>query len=228
MEQLDEAAVALTLFFDLKKALDTEGVEYTPPLMGIPLARFYLAHTLFEKQKLVEAKEVGLAYLEDVVEAGPQAIINMPNGMLGRIVSDAERAASRFKTRASSKEAQADAYTMLAIVAERLEGPAATVPHFEKTIELGNDKQQAEAHDNLARTYHALQDSAKHAEHVELSKVVRERIAAAEEAARRKKEEEAAKEREEGAPDDESGGVAAALAGGGDERVPDVSEAGGS
>lgn len=200
----------------------------------------------------------GLAYLDDVAAAGPQKILNMPSGMLGRVVTDAERAASRFKARASSDEAQADAYTMLAIIAERLEGPEATIPHFEQTVALGNDKQcafeaaqhafaadpsthirgllcarsnwalsggtiplrrhpfeplwrafsrvcgawthvmhvsrKAEAHDNLARTYAALKDGAKHAQHTALAREVRERIAAAEEAERKKKAEEASKE----------------------------------
>ena len=35
--RLDEAATALTLFFNLRTALDAEGIDYTPPLLGIPL-----------------------------------------------------------------------------------------------------------------------------------------------------------------------------------------------
>ena len=77
--------------------LDAEVVEYSPPLTGLPLARFYYAHALFNKQRLPEAKAQLSAYFVDVEAAGPQKILNMPDGMLGRAVSDAERAASRFK-----------------------------------------------------------------------------------------------------------------------------------
>ena len=66
-------------------------------MTGLPLARFYYAHALFNKQRLPEAKAQLSAYFVDVEAAGPQKILNMPDGMLGRAVSDAERAASRFK-----------------------------------------------------------------------------------------------------------------------------------
>ena len=99
------------------------------------------------------AKEAIARYFEDVEAAGPQRILNMPKGMLGlnREITDMERTASRWKVRASSNECKGDAHTMLACIAERLEGLEAAVPHFLKTIELGNDHQKEEAHDNRRR-----------------------------------------------------------------------------
>ena len=185
----EEAIAALRAAFRLRDELAGDAPE---PLMGWPIARFYYAHSLFETQKLREAKVQALAYLDDVAAAGPQKILNMPSGMLGRVVKDNERAASRFKVRACSTEAQCDAYTMLAIVSERIDGPAAAVEYFEKCLACGNEKQQADAHDNLQNTYLGLNDKAKAAEHAELAQALRDKIAADEEAAAKKRAEEAA------------------------------------
>lgn len=195
MRNSAEALSALGLFFRIKAKLDAEGVEYKEPLMGLPIARFYYAHSLFEAQKLAEAKEQALKYLEDVAAAGPQRILNMPSGMMGKTITDLERAASRFKTRASSNEALADAHTMLAIVSERLEGPTAALAHFDKCLELGNDKQQVDAHENLANTYKHLGEDAKADEHRELALAVKMKIANDEADAAKKK---AKDEEEEG------------------------------
>ena len=115
----------------------------------------------------------------------------MPAGIIGREVSDVERAASRFRARASSQEALADAHMMLGIMAERAEGPSAAIPHFEKVLELGsNARQRAECHDNLAETYSVLGDEAKRDEHKALALKAREQAAKAEEEARKKQAEE--------------------------------------
>ena len=44
----DQTIAALKLFFELKAELDAGGADYAPPLMGVPLARFYYTHALFE------------------------------------------------------------------------------------------------------------------------------------------------------------------------------------
>lgn len=197
-KKLGAALNALSFFFDLRAQLDKEGVEYESPMTGLPLARFYYAHALFESQKLDLAREQLVAYLKDVEEAGPQRILNLPEGMLGRKVSDAERAASRMRVRACCADAQADAHTMLAIIAERVEGPSAALQHFEAVTRLStNLAQKAEGHDNLAKTHAALNDEAKAAEHRAMSSDLREQAAKEAEEARRKKAEEAAKEADE-------------------------------
>jgi len=201
-KKLGAATKTLGFFFGLRAELDAAGVSYEPPLMGVPLARFYYAHALFQAQNFGEAKEALHAFLRDVEEAGPQKILNMPSGMLGKQISDAERAASRFRARASSPDAQADAHTMLAIIAERVEGPAAAAVHFEAVTRIStNDFQRAEAHENLAKTYMALKDEAKANEHMALAGDFKEKAAKAEEEARRKKAEEAAKEADENETD---------------------------
>lgn len=191
--EMNEAIASLREFFELRAALDAEGVEYTPPLMGVPLVRFYYAHALYNSQQLRAAQEQLELYLQDVAAAGPQRILNMPAGMcyelLGRHVSDDERAASRFKARASSDEAQGDAYTMLAVIADRRDGGAAAVPLFERVVALSgsNDRQRAEAHDSLSRTHTALRNEEKAAEHALLARECRQKIADAEEEERKKK-----------------------------------------
>jgi len=95
--------------------------------------------------------------------------------------------------RASSPEAQADAYTMLALIAEREEGPAAAVEHFLTVTRLAPSlHQKADAHENLAKLHAQLADEEKEAEHEGLSRTLREQAAAEDaEAARKKAEEEA-------------------------------------
>ena len=196
-KKLGASIKALGFFFRMKEQFDAGGVEYNPPLMGVPLARFYYAHALFETQKLDEAREQLTAFLQDVVEAGPQKILNMPSGMLGKQITDAERSASRFKHRACSPGAQADAHTMLAIIAERVDGPSAAIEHFEAAIRLTTSlDQKAEGHENLAKTYAALKDDEKAAEHQAKSIEFKEQAAKEAEEARRKKADEAAKEAE--------------------------------
>eukprot|EP00962_Isochrysis_galbana_P050833 scaffold22165_cov45-Isochrysis_galbana.AAC.1 len=51
----------------------------------------------------------------------------MPDGWAGKKISEEDRKASRFRHRAASAEARADAHTMLALMGERVEGPAAAV-----------------------------------------------------------------------------------------------------
>uniref|UniRef100_A0A7S2MAH4 Uncharacterized protein n=1 Tax=Haptolina brevifila TaxID=156173 RepID=A0A7S2MAH4_9EUKA len=156
--------------------------------MGLPLARFYYSHALFNRQRLLEAKTQLASYFADVEAAGPQRILNMPNGMLGRAVSDEERAASRFKVRASSPEAQADAHTMLALIAEREEGPAAAVPHFQQCAQLASSpRQKADAHKNLSKLYATLGDEEKQTEHEALASSLLEQAVAEEAEAARKK-----------------------------------------
>ena len=40
---------------------------------------------------------VGPDNIADVAAAGPQRVLNMPSGMFGKVITDSERAASRFK-----------------------------------------------------------------------------------------------------------------------------------
>jgi len=194
--RLEEAIEALRLFFALKAELDAEVIEYPPPLTGLPLARFYLAHALFNTQRLASCKEHLAGYFADVDAAGPQRILNMPSSMLGRHVSDTERAASRFKVRACANEAQADAHTMLAMIAEREAGPEAAVGHLLKACGLASSTQKVDAHANLARLYEMLGDEAKRDEQAALARTLREKVAAGEAEAARKKAEEAAKEKD--------------------------------
>ena len=194
----DQTIAALKLFFELKAELDAGGADYAPPLMGVPLARFYYAHALFEAQRLEPAREQLGLYFADVKAAGPQKIINMPSSMLGgKDISEAERGASRFKARAVSADAQADACMMLAIIADRAEGPAASVPHLVRCVEIATkERQQADAHEHLARAYQKLGEHEKAAEQRELAKQKHEAAMEKEEAEKRKREEEARQEAE--------------------------------
>ena len=172
--------------------------------MGLPLARFYFAHALFNTQQLPDAKLQLAAYFADVDAAGPQRILNMPNGMLGRVVTDAERAASRFKTRASSLEAQADAHIMLALIAEREEGPAAAVPHLLTSARTaGNDRQKLEVQQSLARIYEATGEVEKLREAQGTARDLQEKIAADEAAEARKKAEADEKSGQDDVPEAE-------------------------
>ena len=111
-------------------------------------------------------------------------------------MSDTERAASRFKVRACANEAQADAYTMLAMIAEREAGPEAAVGYLLKACGLASKAQKVEAHSNLARLYEMLGDEAKRDAQEALARTLREKVAAEEAEAARKKAEEAAKEKD--------------------------------
>ena len=205
--QQDEAIAAFGLYYEIKAELDGEGGDYTPPLMGLPLARFYYSHCLFEKQRLADSRTQLLAYFDEVAAAGPQKILNMPSGMMGRVITDAERGASRFKARASSKEAIADAHAMMAMIESRLQGGLAAIPHFEEILTIGATPQVAEAHENLAKTYEVLGREehtpdaaereahlAKRDEHARLATEWHQKFQDEEAAAKRKKKEEAAKE----------------------------------
>jgi len=194
--RLEEAIEALGRYFELKEELDADGVECLPPLTGVPLARFYYAHALFNTQRLPRCKRHLLAYLVDVEAAGPQRILNMPSSMLGREVSDAERAASRFKVRACSNEAKSDAHTMLGMIAQREDGPDETLAHLNAACNLASNAQKVEAHSNLARYYGTLGDSSKREEQEGLASTLREKVAAEEAAAAKKKAEQEAKEKE--------------------------------
>jgi len=82
---------------------------------------------------------------------------------------------------------------MLALIAEREEGPAAAVEHFLTVTRLAPSlHQKADAHENLAKLHAQLADEEKEAEHEGLSRTLREQAAAEDaEAARKKAEEEA-------------------------------------
>lgn len=185
---LDGAIDSFDMFFKLKSELDVEGVEYGAPPLGMPLARFYYAHALFNTQRLEQSKAQLHAYFADVETAGPQRILNLPNSMLGREVSDVERAASRFKVRASSPEAQADGYTMLAMIAEREEGLDVAIDLQRKCIGLASGKQLADAHNQIARLYRALGNEEQQVCHQNIeaelrAKIVKDEKEAAEKAA---------------------------------------------
>ena len=70
-----EAVTKLQLFFKLYDELSAEGEDFTMPLGGVPLARFYLCHALFNGQRAREAQEQLLLYLDDVEKAGPQQVL---------------------------------------------------------------------------------------------------------------------------------------------------------
>jgi len=191
-QRLEETVEALGLFFKIKGELDGEGLDYVSPLTGVPLARFYYAHALFNTQRLSLCKEQLTAYFVDAEAAGPQRILNMPSSMLGREISDAERAASRFKVRACASEARADAHTMLAMIAEREHGPAASEDHLQLACKLASKKQKVDAFKNLARLYDILGDDAKREEQEALARTLAEELASEEaEAARKKAEQDA-------------------------------------
>ena len=165
---------------------------YKPPAPGVPVARFYLAHALFQRGRLPEASEAIHAYLADVAADGPQKILNMPSGMYGgKQITDVDRAASRFRVRAASVEAQGDAHTMLAIIAEREGGPSAAIPHFHEVLAIAGGgkptRQIAEAHENLAKMYELSKDDEARAKHEALAKETYDKVVAAEEEEAKKK-----------------------------------------
>ncbi|KAL1519217.1 hypothetical protein AB1Y20_003476 [Prymnesium parvum] len=193
--RMEEAAQLLAAYFKRH----AEAAEEPPPLGGVPLARFCLAHALYSCRKPSEAREQLLRFVEEAEAAGPQKVLNLPDGWMGRKISEAERGASRLRARACSDEARADALTMLALIDERASGPAAAVGHLERAAahadKGGVMAQAAEAHDNLANAYEAMGESAKAREHRERAHAARE--AAAKKAAKdeeRRMEEEKAKE----------------------------------
>jgi len=218
---MEEAVGNLRLFVKLHDELTAEGEDFPMPLSGLPLARFYLAHALFNSQRAPEAEGQLLRYLDDVAAAGPQRVLNMPDGWGGKKISDAERAASRFRARASSDEALADTHTMLAMICDKRDGAAAALPHLLSCVEHatkgGVARQRAEAHENLARTYKVLGEETKAEEQREAARLVREAQAAKEAEEARKKEEDAQKATHEDGripedlPDD-SAAAASALA----------------
>ena len=108
----------------------------------LPLARFYLAHALFNMQKLPEAQTALLGYLDDVAAAGPQRVLNMPDGWNGKKITEEDRKASRLRARAAAPEAVADAHTMLGLIAG---GGAARGGGLGRAAELAaTDRQRAE------------------------------------------------------------------------------------
>ena len=96
-------------------------------------------------QKLPEAQTALLGYLEDVAAAGPQRVLNMPDGWNGKKITEEDRKASRLRARAAAPEAVADAHTMLGLIAEREEGPLAAAQKLGRAAELAaTDRQRAE------------------------------------------------------------------------------------
>lgn len=192
--RLAESVSALQQFFALQQELAAEGVETSEPPLGLPLARFYLAHASFNTQQ-PGAKIHLLAYLEDVKAAGPQKVLNMPDGWNGKKITEMDRKASRFRARACSGEAQADAHTMLGMIAEQQGGPSAALPHCQACVELaGPDGQKLTALESLARVYAALEDHEKEAETTRAAEALQEkmRLKEAEEAEKQAKEAEQA------------------------------------
>ena len=136
----------------------------------------------------------------DVEAAGPQRILNMPSSMLGREVSDIERQASRFRVRACSPEARGDAHTMLYMIAEKEEGPAAAVPHLLACIGCAVKRQKVDAHANLAKIYDQLGEHEKRDEQISFAKALKEKVEADEAEEARKKAEDEAKKAEDDEP----------------------------
>ena len=192
-----EAIEPLGVYFETEAALAAEGAELPEPAPGRPLARFYLAHALFDLRRWEASRGVLQAYLADVEAAGPQAILNMPDGFLGKKVSETERKASRFRARSCSGEARADAHTMLAMIAEHLggnEGMREGLPHLEASIALAEtDSQRLGGVQNLARAYTALGEAELAAEQEFARAELEEKIRLAEAKAREKKAAEEAK-----------------------------------
>ena len=92
-------------------------------------------------------------------------------------------------------EAQADAHTMLALIAEQDEGADAALPHVLTCLELaGNDRQRMDAHDNLSKLYGSLGETAKQQEHQALHDTLREAVAASEAGEARQKASPSAEE----------------------------------
>ena len=96
-------------------------------------------------QKLPEAQTALHGYLDDVAAAGPQRVLNMPDGWNGKKITEEDRKASRLRARAAAPEAVADAHTMLGLIAEREEGPLAAAEKLGRAAELAaTDRQRAE------------------------------------------------------------------------------------
>ena len=73
----------------------------------------------------------------------------MPDGWGGKKITAADRKASRFRNRACSNEALADGHTMLALIHERIDGPAAALEDAKeaaKLADLGGEPGSATAH----------------------------------------------------------------------------------
>merc|ERR1711871_1891206 len=92
-------------------------------------------------------------------------------------------------------EARSDAHTMLAMVAEREEGPDAALFHLHEACKLAVKSQKVIAHNNLAEVYHKLGDEAKQEEQITLARTLQESLAAEEAEAARKKTEEETRDR---------------------------------
>ena len=135
------AVGALRTYFAAEAELTAAGEEVREPLLGRALGRFYLGHILYNGGDFPKAKDALTEYLADVAAAGPQRVLNMPDGFLGKKISEAERKASRFKSRACSGEAQADAHTMLAMISEHLDGAeglrSIALPHLQAQLGEG-------------------------------------------------------------------------------------------
>ena len=129
------AVGALRTYFAAEAELTAAGEEVREPLLGRALGRFYLGHILYNGGDFPKAKDALTEYLADVAAAGPQRVLNMPDGFLGKKINEVERKASRFKSRACSGEAQADAHTMLAMCSEHLDGAeglrTTALPHLQ-------------------------------------------------------------------------------------------------
>ena len=115
LDQLDDAVKHLALFFELKEGRD----DLHAPPSGVPLARFYLGHACFNTGRYDNAQDVLTHYLADVAAAGPQQVLNMPDGWQGKKISEADRKASRLRHRACSGAALSDAHMMLAMYYHR-------------------------------------------------------------------------------------------------------------
>jgi tetratricopeptide (TPR) repeat protein len=197
-QNLTGAATWLGRAFRTLEDLVKEGVEFTPLALGLPLGRFYYAHALFNGQDLRGAKAALLAYVDDVAVAGPQRVLNMPSALSGKDgeISDLERGASRFRARSCSTEAQADAQTMLAMIAEKEEGPEAAGKVLERVLELStHDRQLADTYDALFKVHTKLGDENKASQCKALAKEHRDKWEASEEEKKAlKKKEEAMEE----------------------------------
>tara|TARA_B110001452_G_scaffold128858_1_gene107055 strand:+ start:871 stop:2667 length:1797 start_codon:yes stop_codon:yes gene_type:complete len=115
LQQLDDAVKHLALFFELKEGRD----DLPAPPSGVPLARFYLGHACFNTGRYDNAHDVLTHYLADVAAAGPQQVLNMPDGWQGKKITEADRKASRLRHRACSGDALSDAHMMLAMYCHR-------------------------------------------------------------------------------------------------------------
>jgi len=200
-----ESAALLATFFEAKAACEAEGRDYTAPPLGTPLARFYLAHSTYAlgRDRWPVAADHLRAYLREVELAGPQRVLNMPNGWQGRAISEGERKASRFRNRACSDEARADAHAMLSLIAEQGGGAEAALEDARRAAELaqagGVVEQRAAAAERLAQLHAALGDTAAAEEQAALAAAAH--AEAAEKAAKEARERE---EREKKESEDQS------------------------